>query len=103
MTTFRCDHALPGLLSAFLDVRQNWYPGEIDTLTGYEQAEYEVLQTGNERPSDEDVVLMLRQAANTLMGLPTSSDQACAEHIGNDWLPELRDFLDMTHDSGTLA
>ena len=94
MTISRFDPAPRGLLRAFLDVRQNWYPGEIHSLTGYDQAEYEALKLRSAELNAEEVHAMLGQAANTLLGLPTTSEQACVECIGSDWRQQLRAFLD---------
>jgi len=84
------------LLDAFLDPRQNWHPGEIGTLTGYDESEYVALKSravteGYMISSEENSMLM--QAANTLLGLPTTSHEACEQFCGSDWIASLRRYL----------
>ena len=62
-------------------------------LTGYDQAEYEALKIGLERISGDVATLMLRQAANILLGYPSISVEACAEHLGFEWRARLSMFL----------
>ena len=96
MTIFHFEPGPHKLLDAFLDPRQNWSPGEIQTLTGYDQTEFNELRsrvsTQVHSLSSEDGP-MLRQAANTLLGLPTTSHEACKEFLGSSWVESLRRYL----------
>ena len=103
MTISHFDKPPPGLLSAFLDIRQNWHPGEVGTLTGYDQSEYEELGNSREKSDDSEATAMLRQAANALLGYPSTSIEACTEHLGANWADQLRVFLDRTEDGERLT
>ena len=99
MTTYRCDPP-PRLIDAFLDRRHNWHPGEIQTLTGYEEHEFEQLngkQAAGSYTASDNEFEMLRQAANTLLALPTTSRVACEQYLGSDWASVLRNFLLRDH------
>ena len=98
MTIFRCEppHAL---IEAFLDARHNWYADEIQTLTGYDESEFQNLLVRPQTDWSAEDLMMFRSAAATLLALPTTSVAACEERMGENWVANCRTFLDQTNES----
>ncbi len=73
-----------------------WWDGELQTVTGFCRTEYEELRARlcdpEFTPSSVDK-RMLHQAANNLLGYPGISTAATEAKLGSDWRDQLEEFM----------
>jgi hypothetical protein len=73
-----------------------WWDGELETITGFERANYLTLLSRlaapemRVSPSDK---LMLHQAANNLLAYPGISTRHVSGYLGPSWQAQVREFM----------
>jgi hypothetical protein len=83
------------MISDFLADEDDWWNGELQTLTGFTRADYEALAARNGPgviPSEADCS-MLHAAANNLLGFPGISTVHCENELGEGWREIVKRFL----------
>lgn len=76
--------------------QDEWWDGELETITGFNRAEYQALLsrlTASEGRMSAADKLMLHQAANNLLGYPGMSTTHVAEYLGPSWQAQMTDFM----------
>ena len=84
------------IITDVLADQDEWWDGELQTITGFGRNEYEKLKMRLENsdfiPSSIDKQ-MLRQAANNLLGYPGISTAATEAYLGDSWRDQVDEFM----------
>ena len=86
------------IIADVLSDQDEWWDGELQTITGYYRCEYEEL---NLRMEQSEFVVssvdkyMLHQAAANVLGYPGISTTAVESKLGENWRDQVEEFIAM--------